>query len=272
MTSPATASAPEAGAGPATSCDAFLDGRFRAHQPRRGPRAGIDALFLAAAVPAAEGRAQAALEAGTGSGVAALALAARVGDVRVTGVEVQPDLCALARRNAALNGMEDRLGVVEADLTGPAKALRGAGLEPEGHDHVFANPPYLTSTGARPPADSASALAYAAGPEALERWARFLAAMAAPGGTATLIHRADALDALLAALKPRFGGLHVFPLFPREDAPAGRVLVQGIKGSRAPLVLARGLVLHDAAGAYTRQAEAVLRGGEALALAEARTG
>lgn len=272
MTSPATARARAADPAPAASCDAFLDGRFRAYQPRQGPRAGIDALFLAAAVPAVAGQAQTVLEAGLGSGVASLALAARVGDVRITGVEVQPGLCALARRNAALNGMEERVTAVEADLTAASKTLREAGLEPESYDHVFANPPYLASGEARLPAESASARAHAAEPEALERWARFLAGMAAPGGTATLIHRAEALDRLLAVLKPRFGGLRVFPLFPREGEPARRVIVQGVKASRAPLVLTRGLVLHGEDGAYTPEAEAVLRGAEGLGIASAPAG
>ena len=105
-----------------------------------------------------------------------------------------------------------------------------------------------------------------AGAGELELWVRFLTAMTAPRGTLTLIHRADALAALLARLERRFGGLVVFPLFPRDGEPASRVLVRGVKGSRAPLRLARGLVLHEASGAYSAAADAVLREGRALSL------
>jgi tRNA1(Val) A37 N6-methylase TrmN6 len=98
----------------------------------------------------------------------------------------------------------------------------------------------------------------------LDRWARFMARMAAPGGGVTVIHKAEALIRLLAALEPRFGALVVLPLYPRGGAPAHRVLVQGTKGSRGPLTLLPGLVLHGAGDAFTSQAQAVLRDGAAL--------
>lgn len=246
------------------SCDAFLGGRIRALQPRRGPRAGIDALFLAAAVPARTGRGEKVLEAGTGTGIASLALAARVRDAAITGVEVQAELCALARRNAGINGWSERIMVVEADVTAPRSALEKAGLEPESFAHVMANPPFFTQGRTRRRADPSSARAHAAEAGAMEKWVRFLAAMAAPRGSVTIIHHADALGELLGLLQGRFGALSIFPLFPREQAAASRVVVQGIKGSRAPLTLARGLVLHEREGRYTAEAEAILREGAPL--------
>jgi tRNA1(Val) A37 N6-methylase TrmN6 len=90
--------------------------------------------------------------------------------------------------------------------------------------------------------------------------------MAAPGAQLTLIHRPDTLGELLQLLAGRFGGVVIFPLFPRQDEPAARILVQARKGSRAGLGLLPGLVLHEDDGRYTDAAEAVLRGGQALDL------
>lgn len=247
-----------------TSCDAFLDGRVRAYQPLHGPRAAIDALFLASAIPARAGTGQTVLEAGLGVGVASLALAARVPDVSVTGVEVQGELCSLARANISLNAMEGRITVVETDLTAPAATLKKAGLVPGSFSHVAANPPFLTHGAARVSPDQSIATAHAADKGALEDWIRFLARMAGKRASLTLIHRADALDTLVGLLNGRFGGLTVFPLFPRRGTAASRVIVQAIKGSRAPLEIAPGLILHDADGSYTGEADAILRGGEAL--------
>ena len=50
--------------------DGFLDGRLRILQPEKGFRAGIDSVFLAAAIPCAAG--ETVYEAGIGTGVAAL--------------------------------------------------------------------------------------------------------------------------------------------------------------------------------------------------------
>ena len=74
---------------------------------------------------------------------------------------------------------------------------------------------------------------------------------------------------LLAALARSFGAVTVQPMHPRPEAPAIRVLVRAIKGSRAPLALLPGLVLAGADGRPSEAAEAVLRHGAALPLAKA---
>lgn len=78
----------------------------------------------------------------------------------------------------------------------------------------------------------------------------------------TVIHRAEALPALLAALEGRLGGVRVLPVQAFEDEPAKRVLVRAVKGSRAPFALLAPLVLHERpSGAATAQAAAILSGG-----------
>jgi tRNA1(Val) A37 N6-methylase TrmN6 len=243
-----------------TTRNSFLDGRLSILQPEKGPRAAIDALFLAAAVPAIEGKAQRVLEAGIGTGVVSLAICARIGDAQITGVEVQGVLAALARENARQNGFEDRCAIIEADITGSGQELENAGLLRESFDHVAANPPFYTQGRCREASDPQTAKAYSAGEGELDKWVRFLTTMAAPRATLTLIHRADALPELLGLLEGRFGGIVVYPLFPREEEPAKRILVQGIKGSRAPVELLPGMVLHKPNGDYTELADAVLRG------------
>lgn len=251
----------------ATTCDAFIGGRIKVRQPKSGPRAGIDAVFLAAAVPVREGGGESALDAGTGCGVVALALAQRIGDLRVTGIELQGTLCRLAEQNAQINDLDERVRILEADIRAPHGQLERLGLTLESFDQVAANPPFNTEGLARKSRQPAKTRAHMAKAGALGCWIRFLTAMAAPHGSLTLIHRADALPRLLSHLEGRFGALGVFPLFPHAGEPASRVIVQGVKGSRAPLKLCSGLVLHDAQGRYTRQADEVLRKGQALNLA-----
>jgi tRNA1(Val) A37 N6-methylase TrmN6 len=60
----------------------------------------------------------------------------------------------------------------------------------------------------------------------------------------------------------------LLPVHPKPDAPAIRILVRATKASRAPLELLPGLVLADALGRPTPEAEAVLRSGSGLTLAE----
>jgi tRNA1(Val) A37 N6-methylase TrmN6 len=100
----------------------------------------------------------------------------------------------------------------------------------------------------------------------LDGWVLACHAMLKSGGLLTMIHRADALPDVLAALSRRFGALAVKPVHPRVDAPASRILVRGRKDSRAPLTILPGLVLHDAEGRFTPQADAIHRGLEAISL------
>jgi tRNA1(Val) A37 N6-methylase TrmN6 len=247
-----------------TSTDDFLGGRLGIVQPRGGHRAGSDAVFLAAAVPAKSG--QRVLDIGAGVGVAGLCLMARVPGVEVTAVEIDAGLAALAAQNAERNGFAERFEIVTADVTSSGKMLRAAGLDAETYHHLIANPPFHNKGRVREAPDAARAAAHVMGQGGLAAWMRFFAAMAAPNALLTLIHRPDCLGELLALLEGRFGDVAVFPLFPKKDEAATRIVVQAKKGSRAGLSLLPGLKLHEEDGRYSAEAEAVLRHGEALRL------
>ena len=88
------------------------------------------------------------------------------------------------------------------------------------------------------------------------------------GGFFTAIIRADRTPEALAALGQR--GIHLLPLWPRTGLAAKRVILMARKGSRAPFALLPGLVLHEADGAYTAEADAILREGAALAMDQGR--
>jgi tRNA1(Val) A37 N6-methylase TrmN6 len=251
-----------------TTEDAFLGGKLMIAQPVHGSRAGLDAVFLAAACPAKAG--EKVLDAGAGSGIVALAIARRVEGVDVAGVEIDADLCELARRNALRNGLADRVTFHCGDVGAPLSQLFALGLAPDSFDHAVANPPFLEAGAARlPPAPMLSRAHHASAAGELESWVKCLAAFVKPRGTVTIVHRADALPRLLGFLRGRFGGLVVYPLYPREHMPATRILIQGRKGSRAPLRLMRGMVLHGAGNAFTAEAEPILRNGSGLELAPA---
>jgi tRNA1(Val) A37 N6-methylase TrmN6 len=239
-----------------TTVDAFLGGAIALEQFTAGYRAGLDAVLLAASVAAGPG--QRVLDAGAGVGLVGLAIAQRTG-ADVVLVERAPALASLAAANVARNGLHAQARVVTADLIAPLARGELATLV-DTFDHVVANPPYQTQGQGTPAPDRLKAGAHAMGPDELDDWLRCLAALARPGGRLALIHRADALAAILAAAWPRFGDLAITPVQPRIEQDAHRVLITGIKGSRAPLRLRPAVVLHDAGGRYLPAIEDVLRG------------
>jgi tRNA1(Val) A37 N6-methylase TrmN6 len=247
----------------ATTEDAVLGGRLTLRQPQRGHRVGHDAMLLAAATDAHPG--EHAVDLGAGVGGAGLALARRVDGLTVTLVELDPVLAALAAENAARNGLAGRVCAVALDVTAFDRAFSAVGLESGIAAHVLMNPPYLDAARQNLSPDPQRRTAHAALPGALPQWMRRAAWLLAPGGMLTLIWRADGLPDVLAQAAEHFGALAVLPIFPRPGAPAIRVLVRGRKASRAPLTLLSGLTLNGADGRPSGEAEAILRGGKALA-------
>ena len=260
--------------------DSVLGGRVTLFQPRRGYRAAIDPVLLAASVPAETD--QRVLDVGAGVGTASLCLARRLEGIRVAGIERERTLVRLAARNAAANDLADRVEFMAGDLSRPPVRLA-----PGTFDHVMTNPPFFEAARTKPSPDRLKARATVEAPvgatepgtgnaEAavtLDGWIRFCLLMVRPKGTVTVIHLAERLDALLGCLAGRVGGIVVFPLWPGpaheggvSAKPAKRVIVRGRKGVQSPLRLAPGLVLHGPDGAYTQNAEAVLRDGASLAL------
>ncbi len=248
----------------ATSTDAVLGGRLKLRQPLKGHRVGHDAILLAAATNGHDG--ERAVDLGAGVGGAGLALAARVPGLRVTLVEIDRALAALAAENARANGMEARVTAIACDAE-DLNALADAGLMAECADRVLMNPPFHDARRHNVSPDAGRRLAYAGAPGLLKRWIAAAAFLLKPSGTLTLIWRADRLDEVLAALAPGFGGITVLPVAPREGANPIRVLVRAVKGGAGAVETRPALVLNDAYGKPSGAAEAVLRGGAALRLA-----
>jgi len=235
--------------------ETFLDGKVRVDQPESGFRSGLDAVMLAAAVPAQAG--EAALELGAGAGTASLCLLARVADLALTGVEIDKNLTALANGNAATNGM--KADFVCADIFALPPELK------RDFDQVFCNPPFHGEGQISPNEMRAAALMDQG---RLEEWLRIGLQRTISGGFFTTILRADRLNEALAALPEK--GVTVLPLWPKAGESAKRVIVQVRKGSNAPFTLLPGLVLHQVNGAWTSEADDVLRRGNVLALTGGR--
>jgi len=234
--------------------DRFLNGRVVVRQPERGFRAGLDAVMLAAAVPAHDGDDM--LELGAGAGTASLCLAARIGACMITGVEIDPALAELANANAAINSMAQRLRVVAADVFDLPAGLR------RGFSHVFCNPPFHGEGGETSP-DAGRARALRDGGRLVD-WLAAGLKRTASNGMFTAIIGADRLGEALAALPER--GVAILPLWPKAGEPAKRAIVAVRKDSRAAPRLLAGLVLHESNGSYTEAADAVLRDAKALDL------
>lgn len=93
---------------------------------RADPPAGRDALQR---VPAS------ALDLGTGTGCIAIALAIKCPNVKITATDISAEALALAKDNAAQNGVADRIEFLQGDGLATLKNVR--------FDLIISNPPYI---------------------------------------------------------------------------------------------------------------------------------
>jgi tRNA1(Val) A37 N6-methylase TrmN6 len=255
-------------------------GGLRLVQKRDGFRFGEDSVFLAAFAaglyPRSADRPLRAADLGCGCGSVAVLLSRRLPRAVITGIELIPRIADVATRNASLNRLSDRLRFVRGDL----RDLRGRlpnrtdDLFPHhAFDLVVSNPPYRIPTTAAAPATSAApttAAAPAAAPSELvvarEEVACTLDDLLGAAvhllrsrGRLVLVHGPERLPDLMESLRRH----HLEPetlrmVLPAADRAPSCLLVSATANGRpGGFRILPPLIVRDADGAYTREADAI---------------
>lgn len=238
---------------PSATRDALLGGKVALWQPAQGYRVAVDPVLLAASVEPRPG--DRVLDLGCGVGAIALCLLARCPDISVQGLELNPDLVTLARRNAAENGVADRFEIHQGNVAAPPDEIESGAF-----DLVITNPPFLEAGGASASSDAGRRMAHMEGEADLRAWLDAAARALRPKGGLAMIHRADRIDDIIAGLRREFGEIVMHPLWPKPGRPAKRVIIRARKGVSSPARMEAGTVLHRPDGGYTDSAAALLAG------------
>ena len=218
---------------------------------RDGIGYGVDAVLLAAFAAGETGssgieRDARVADLGTGSGVVSFILRHKKGALRITGYDVSSDAVDRAKRACALNGMEDSVDFICADV-----------CEIEGDasfDAVVSNPPYFRRTPDEPAAAEPDER-YIARHETTAGIIDFslcAASMLRRGGSFYLVHRPDRLADIISAM--RAAGIEpkeLQPVAPRRGKAANIVLIRGVKGAGAELRMLPEIAVHTEDGGYT---------------------
>lgn len=251
---------------PPHTIDAFHRGRFHLIQPaEKGHRSGVDAMILASIVPHDfSGR---VADLGAGAGAAGLAVLSRCQNATATLIERSDFMADFARGSLALPenlAFTGRAEVLEADVALSGKARTAAGLTDNSYDFAIMNPPFNQATDRSTP-DPIKAEAHVMTKGMMEQWIRTAAAILKPGGSIGIIARPASITELLDALQRRFGSLIIVPVQPRPQEAAIRIVIKGIKGSRAGLSFYPALVMHHETGnGFTERATAINNGAISL--------
>ncbi len=200
---------------------------------------GTDAYLLAAYVRPK--RAARAVDLGSGTGIIPLLCLARDKAAHFHAVELQPAFAELIERNAALNGMSDRLTSVCADVRSLTPATVGGEV-----DTVTANPPYMVeNSGALNAADEKSIARH----ETAGGIADFCAAagrLLKHGGHFYCVFRPERLADLTVALRDaRLEPKRLTVVQATLAASPSLLLVDAVKYAAPSLALTPPLILHE---------------------------
>lgn len=227
---------------PDETLDDLRLGGLKVIQARAGYRFSLDPILLCGF--AGRQGVEAAVDLGTGSGVIPLILSRTSLINRIVGVELQPGLADRARRSVSLNGLEERIEIVEGDLRQLPREL-GVGC----FDLVLSNPPFRQGGSGRiaPNGERAAARHELAG--GLADFLKTAALLLRSGGRCCLIYLAERLTDLLVEL--RRAGLEPKRLRmvqSREGEGARLVLVEARKGGRPGLAVEPPLLIYERDG------------------------
>ncbi len=204
---------------------------------------GIDAVLLSdfARVEETEN----CLDLGCGNGILPILLAAKTPGRQFTGLEISPYSADLARRSTALNGLEDRIRIVEGDIK-DASNLFGA----SSFDVIVTNPPYLNKGPAGPNDERAAARheTLCSLTDVLRESAKILV----HGGHFFMVHRPARLAEILSGMsdcgiEPKRMRL----VYPYAGRGANLVLIEGVRGAGPQLTVERPLIVYKEPGKYT---------------------
>lgn len=215
----------------------------------------LDAVLLAnfTYVPINKGN---MLDLCTGNGVIPLLLAKRTKG-SITGLEIQKRLANMADRSVILNGLEEKITIIEGDLK-----ERHEGLKQSYYDVVTCNPPYF-ATPNKTEHNQNEYLTIARHEVCctLEDVVKACKLYVKPGGKVSLVHRPERLvDMLTLFRKYKIEPKRIQYVYPKVDKSANTILLEGIRDGKSGLKVLPPLFIYEEDGNYTEHARNIIYG------------
>lgn len=231
----------------AETLDVLTGYDLRIIQPRHGYRFSVDPLLLADFAGVKEDDYVADL--GTGCGIIPLLLTRLQPSARVAAVEFQGCMADIARRNAAINGLSERVEIVPADV-----ATLKSRFPVSTFDLLVSNPPYRRpETGKVSPRSGRDGARH----ETTATLADFLAAakylVKESGRICFIYHTCRLAELITQASAQKLAVLRLRMVHGTLNAPARMFLVELMKGRTGELKVEPPLIVRTEDGRYSEE-------------------
>lgn len=206
---------------------------------------GMDAVLLSGFARAK--KQERCLDLGCGNGIIPILMEAKTEGKHFTGLEIQPESADIARRSVALNGLQDRIDIVEGDIRDASKIFGASSFHV-----VTTNPPYMTAQHGLTNLYEAKTIARHEVLCNLEDIIRESARLLMPGGRFYMVHRPFRLAEIISLMvQYRMEPKRMRLVYPYVDREPNMVLIEGLRGGKSRMTVEKPLIVYKEPGKYT---------------------
>lgn len=206
---------------------------------------GMDAVLLSGFARAK--KQERCLDLGCGNGIIPILMEAKTEGKHFTGLEIQPESADMAKRSVALNGLQDRIDIVEGDIKDASKIFGASSFHV-----VTTNPPYMTAQHGLTNLYEAKTIARHEVLCNLEDIIRESARILMPGGRFYMVHRPFRLAEIISLMvQYRMEPKRMRLVYPYVDREPNMVLIEGLRGGKSRMTVEKPLIVYKEPGKYT---------------------
>ena len=206
---------------------------------------GMDAVLLSGFAKTKKG--DYVLDLGTGTGIIPILMEAKTPAEHFCALEIQKDSADMAARSVKLNGLEQKIEIIEGDIK-EASALFPA----SSFDVVTSNPPYMIGKHGIANPDMPKAIARHEMLCTLEDVVREGAKVLKPNGHFFLVHRPFRLPEIFAVMqKYKIEPKRMKMVHPFVDKEPNMVLLEGVKDGKPRMTVEKPLIVFKEKDVYT---------------------
>ena len=206
---------------------------------------GMDAVLLSGFARAK--KQERCLDLGCGNGIIPILMEAKTEVKHFTGLEIQPESADMAKRSVALNGLQDRIDIVEGDIKDASKIFGASSFHV-----VTTNPPYMTAQHGLTNVYEAKTIARHEVLCNLEDIIRESARLLMPGGRFYMVHRPFRLAEIISLMvQYRMEPKRMRLVYPYVDREPNMVLIEGLRGGKSRMTVEKPLIVYKEPGKYT---------------------
>lgn len=208
---------------------------------------GMDAVLLSGFAKAKKG--DKVLDMGTGTGIIPILMEAKTKAAHLTGLEIQPESADMARRSVAINGLSEKIAIVDGDIK-----EAGNIFTPASFDVITCNPPYMIAQHGIANPDGPKAIARHEVLCTLDDVARNAAKLLKSGGHFYMVHRPFRLAEIITTLVSyKLEPKRMQLVYPFVDKEPNMVLIEATKGGKSRMTVEKPLIVYDAPGVYNQE-------------------